>query len=129
MSSIICDDCGNNDGSVSLHLMCQACKDNALFKQPPLGEDCPICFLQVPFMSTGKKYQTFCGKIICSGCIHAVNKMDNEAKCPFCRVPTPVSGEEMVERIKKRVEMDDGEAIRNLGCWGDMVCHKIGKRH
>ena len=113
----MCDDCGNKDGSVSLHLICQACKDYALFKQPPLGEDCPICFLQVPFMSTGRKYQSCCGKVICSGCIHAVQMMDGKAKCPFCRVPMSESDEELIERYTKRVEMDDVEAIYCLGCF------------
>ena len=37
--------------------------------------------------------------------------MDPDIKCPFCRVPYPSSGEEMVERIKKRAEMDDANAI------------------
>ena len=43
----------------------------ALFKQPPINEDCPICFLRLPSMDTGWKYMSCCGKIICSGCIHA----------------------------------------------------------
>ena len=28
--------------------------DEALFKQPPLKEDCPICFLPLPSMDTGE---------------------------------------------------------------------------
>ena len=120
--SSACDDCGNKDGSVSLNLMCQACKDNALFKQPPLGEDCPICFLTLPSLMTGRKYETCCGKIICSGCIHAVNKMKGDAKCPFCRVPSPKLDEERVEGNNKRVEMGDAEAIYNLGwCYAEGI--------
>ena len=45
--------------------------------------------------------------------------MHSDAKCPFCRVPTPESEEEMLEMIKKRVEMDDAEAIHKLGCCYD----------
>ena len=112
-----CDDCGNKDGNVNLHAMCQTCNDNALFKQPPANEDCPICFLPVPFMSTGSKYQSCCGKVICSGCIHAVRIMDDEAKCPFCRVPVPLSYEEIIEMNMKRAEMDDATANYNLGCY------------
>ena len=115
-----CSDCGE-DASFDTHLMCQACKDKheeALFKPPPPNEDCPICFLTLPSFYLGRKYQTCCGKIICSGCIHAVNKiMKGDAKCPFCRVPTPISDEEIIEMYKKRVEMDDAEAIYNLGCY------------
>ena len=33
--------------------------DEDLFKQPPPEEDCPICFLRLPFLDpTGKKYST-----------------------------------------------------------------------
>ena len=114
-----CDNC-SNDGGVGEHLMCQPCKDKheeALFKEPPRNEDCPICFLLLPFMSTGSKYQSCCGKIICSGCIHAVLIMDPDKKCPFCRVPLHASDEEIMERYKRRVEVDDADAIYNLGCF------------
>ena len=110
--------------------------DEALFKQPPLNlnEDCPICFLSLPSLHTGRKYQSCCGKMICGGCVKAV-LMDIDAKCPFCRVPVPRSDEDLIERIKKRVEMDDAEAIRSFGCcyyaiiMGNMVCHKTMRRH
>ena len=91
--------------------------EEALFKQPPPNDDCPICFLTLPTLETGQKYMSCCGKIICSGCIDAVDKMKGVSKCPFCRVPTPVSYEEIVERAKKRVEMNDAEAIYTLGCY------------
>ena len=96
--------------------------DEELFKQPP-AEDCPICFLRMPLLNqTGSKYQTCCGKIICSGCIHAPvydnqgNKVDNE-KCPFCRIPTPKSTEEAIERLKKRMNAGDPLAIHNVGSY------------
>ena len=69
--------------------------DEKLFKQPPPKEDCPICFIYLPSLRTGKRYKSCCGKVICCGCIHAPvyddqgNEVDNK-KCPFCRVPTPV---------------------------------------
>ena len=113
-----CDNCNNDGGAGEEKLMCQACKDKhekALFKQPPPNEDCPICFLTIPSLSTGRKYKSCCGKIICSGCIHAVQMLDGEAKCPFCRAPTPISDEEIIARYKKRVEMDDVNAIYCLG--------------
>ena len=94
--------------------------DEELFKQPPPREDCPICFIQLPSLDTGRRYQTCCGKVICSGCSHAPlydnqgNEIDNE-KCPFCRTPAPKSKEEMIEREKKRVVLDDPIAIHNQG--------------
>ena len=45
--------------------------NDALFTQPPPLDECPICFLRVPILNLGKRYQTCCGKVICSGCIHA----------------------------------------------------------
>ena len=114
-----CNDCGK-DASFGTHLMCQPCKDKHeenLFLPPPLNEDCPICFLTLPSMNTGRKYQTCCGKMICSGCIHAVDKMSDDVKCPFCRVPTPISDEEIIEMTKKRVDMDDAQAIHSFGCF------------
>ena len=96
-------------------------KHEKLFKQPSPLEDCPICFLQLPYLDpTGKKYMSCCGKNICSGCYHApvYDNQGNivaEKKCPFCRTPAPTD-EESVERLKKRFEAGDAKAIFNLGC-------------
>jgi len=47
-------------------------RDEKLFKQPPPQYgDCPICFLRLPLMNSGSRYQSCCGKVICSGCFHA----------------------------------------------------------
>ena len=62
--------------------------DEDLFRQPPQKEDCPICFLRMPTIITGHKYKSCCGKVICSGCIHAVRRMSKVTLCPFCRTPT-----------------------------------------
>ena len=69
--------------------------DEELFKRPPTLEDCPICFLQMPCLSTGYKYNSCCGKVICSGCIFANSMIDlNKQLCPFCRTPAPFTGDE-----------------------------------
>jgi len=94
--------------------------DEELFKQPPPLDDCPICFLPLPSLESGKRYKTCCGKVICSGCSYAPvyddqgNKVD-EKKCAFCRIPLPDSDEEIFEREKKRIEKDDPIAIHNRG--------------
>ena len=97
--------------------------DEKLFKQPPPEkEDCPICFQRMPTLSSGSRYQSCCGKVICSGCSHAPlydnqgNKVDNQ-KCPFCRTPTSDTDEVMMERIQKRIEAEDSIAIHNIGSW------------
>ena len=98
--------------------------DEKLFKMPPLNEDCPICMLPLPSLHTGSKYRSCCGKRICSGCIHAVEKRDGGVGlCPFCRTPGPPTneegGREAVKQIKKRMEINDAYAIYGLGCCYD----------
>ena len=93
--------------------------DEALFKQPPLEEECPICFLRLPSLEKGIRYQSCCGKIMCCGCIHAGARVGDDQLCPFCRAPAPKSDEEMMEREKKRVEVGDAEGIYNIGCYYD----------
>jgi len=93
--------------------------DEELFKQPPPKDDCPICFIRLPSLDTGRRYQTCCGKLICSGCSYAPvyddqgNKVDDN--CPFCRTPRPKSNEEAIARDKARMEKDDPIAIHNQG--------------
>ena len=53
--------------------------DKELFKQPPPEEDCPICFLRMPSLNTGHRYQACCGKVICSGCIYMLLYMITKA--------------------------------------------------
>jgi len=90
--------------------------DIALFKDPPQREDCPICFQRLPLMgTTGYRYQSCCGKVICSGCIYAQQIRDVGALCPFCRISVTTSNEENIKRLMKRVEKDDIQAITNLG--------------
>ena len=141
----LCANCGKGEESASDLKECTACKmvkycnrdcqiahrpqhkkackkraaelhDEKLFKQPPPNEECPICMLLLPSLDTGSKYRGCCGKMICSGCIHAVKIRDGGAGlCPFCRAPTPTP-KEMIEQMKKRMEADDAKAMHNLGC-------------
>jgi hypothetical protein len=111
-------------------------RDEALFKDPPPKEDCPICFLPLPTkliscislppatilsvpiyeyaianeelasMST-EKYYPCCGKSICGGCVHSCSQSGNH-KCPFCNSDRDnKTDEEDVEEIMKRVEAND----------------------
>ena len=95
--------------------------DEELFKQLPTPKkDCPLCFIPLPSFHTGTIYMPCCGKVICSGCIHAPlfdnqgNKVNNK-KCPFCRTPHAKSNEE-IQMEKKRMEADDPIAIFSIGC-------------
>jgi len=97
--------------------------DEKLFKQPPPKDDCPICFIRLPSLdSTGWRYMTCCGKVICSGCCYAPvydNKGNEvyEMKCAFCRTSYPTSDEEAVERLNKRMEINDAIAIHDVGSY------------
>jgi len=101
--------------------------DEKLFKLPPPEEDCPICFLLLPSMDSGRRYKTCCGKVICSGCSYAPVYDDQgnvvvEKVCAFCRTPTPISGsDQILKRYKKRVEAGDAYATYDLGC-----CYRNG---
>ena len=102
--------------------------DEALFGEPPPQYgDCPICFLRLPSMTSGRRYMTCCGKRICSGCFHAplydnLGNMIVDGKCPFCRTPDPTSHKEIFERVKKRMEVGDAYAFCLMGCF-----HKNGE--
>ena len=64
-------------------------KEEALFKQPPPNEDCPVCFLPLPPIGE-QRYQSCCGKTLCCGCIYAVydrTPSHTIPVCPFCRTP------------------------------------------
>ena len=92
--------------------------DEKLFKQPPPLEDCPICMIRMPQIVAVQVYMACCGKILCSGCVHAFQsravKAGKDQLCPFCRTPAIISDEENVQRFKDRAELNDAVAIRNL---------------
>ena len=81
-----------------------------LFKVPPPKEDCPICFLRMPSLWTGYRYNSCCGKVICSGCINAhawTHFVNDDEACPFCRTPAPDTEIDAMERNKERVKTKD----------------------
>ena len=85
--------------------------DEILFKKPPPREDCPICMLQLP-STEYIVYQTCCGKVICYGCMDAMGASD---ECPFCRKPVSSSGKESIDRLSKRMEAGDADAVNMMG--------------
>jgi TPR repeat protein len=119
--------------------------DEALFKDPPAKEDCPICFLPMPvkliscislppatilsvpiydFAQANQKlvkkateqYYVCCGKSVCAGCIHSCYESGNFGKCPFCNAERMSKTEdELLGEIMKRVEANDAGALNLLG--------------
>ena len=120
-------------------------RDEALFKDPPAKEDCPICFLPMPMNliccislppATIKsvpvydyananvelanvamaQYYPCCSKTICGGCVHSFRKSGNIGKCPFCN--SDLRGrtdEENMQELKKRVDANDAGAMYVMG--------------
>ena len=95
-----------------------------LFKEHPPRDDCPICFLPLPFGERQATFSPCCGKVICTGCIVA---MDEEARgrgkvdiCAFCRVTYPRSAAENIKRMQKLMEADNANAFyRMAGIYGN----------
>jgi hypothetical protein len=116
-------------------------RDEALFKDPPPKEDCPICFLPMPaqliccislppatilsvpifdFAMANKEivdeatdlYYSCCGKSICLGCIHSFRKTGNDDKCPFCNSDRAgKTDRDIGEETRKRVAANDAASI------------------
>jgi len=60
-----------------------------------------------------------CGKYICRGCTYTVQSRatkEEEDICPFCRSPPEsYDDEEVIQRYRKRIELNDVNAIYNYG--------------
>ena len=109
--------------------------DEKLFKQPPPDDDCPICFLRLPTLATGRTYMACCGKVICCGCIHAVQlraalaRRKEDDICPFCRTPPPTTDEELIKRFEKRIELNDARAMHDFGCYHAQGYHGLAQNY
>jgi len=84
----------------------------------------------MPTLDTGSAYYTCCGKMICSGCVHAPvyddkGNMVTKKSCPFCRTPNPKSKEEATNRANKRVDCGDAMAVYSLAnSYANGDCHQ-----
>ena len=107
----------------------KACKKRAaelfdieLFKDPPEREECPICMLPLPFGENQSMLKSCCGKVLCTGCIHAQIKeeyrsgkeKEDTAKCAFCRMPTTKTDKEFIDRLERLVERNHAKSMNEL---------------
>ena len=98
--------------------------DEKLFQEHPPREDCPICFLPLPFVGGQITFHSCCGKDICSGCIYAMAESEVAKLCAFCRTPGANSDEEEVRRNNLLMEKGNADAFNQLagyyfeGCYG-----------
>ena len=89
--------------------------EEALFKDHPLTEECPICMLPMPIDTEATAFMPCCGKMICNGCIVAMVLSEGKDLCAFCRTPKTSSNEKEVIRMKKLIDKGNGEAFNQLG--------------
>ena len=104
---------------------CAARSNKFLFKQPPPKDDCPICFLPMPF-EHGYMASLYpcCGKIVCDGC-HYSNHTSRNHKCPFCS--ENVKSNNLIEQVQKWVEANDDNALTMLGFFYFNGAHGLQK--
>lgn len=100
----------------------RACKEMAaalleekLFAQPPVYDDCPICFLLLPLENAEHQYVPCCGKTICGGCFYVI-MMDKKLDmlCPMCRGPLILEAPEHLALLLKRAKANDKKAVFQL---------------
>ena len=96
--------------------------DEALFKEHPPTEDCPICMIPLPIDKNQSAFYHCCGKHICKGCVYGMimgrlskgkitdAQVDKCKICPFCRnIP-----EEGVESLQRLADKDNAQACFDL---------------
>ena len=91
----------------------------------PSREECPICMLVLPINENLHVYAACCGKVLCAGCnfqdhVQTEKRADTgqtpmTRTCAFCRSAMPKDEEEILAQMRKRVELKDPNAIRNMG--------------
>ena len=92
--------------------------DEALFKDIE-PEECPICFLPMPIETDASTFKSCCGKVICNGCMNAVNQdFHSRGKtplCAYCRSPPASTMKEENKRIKRLLDSDNATACYTYG--------------
>ena len=86
------------------------------FGKLPPQEECPICMHVLPLSENLRTYAACCGKTMCGGCDlqHKTKNKGRSRTCAFCRTAAPESDGEILEQLRKRVELKDPAALINL---------------
>jgi hypothetical protein len=128
-------------------------RDEALFKDPPPKEDCPICFLPMPNKLIScvslppatvlsipihdfadaheeelvdKEMETYypcCGKSICQGCIYSFCAAGNIGKCPFCN--SKRMGKTDEENLKDNMKRVEANDAASICMLADSYYHGL----
>ena len=144
--SLSCANCGKGEESITTLKKCGACMmvkycssacqkahrpqhkkeckqraaelhEEALFKQPPPPDDCPICMLPLPFDTTQLSFESCCGVAICNACMYSMAIDTPVDLCAFCREPVAITDEEDKIRIQKLIDKGNAFAISNVGSY------------
>ena len=91
-------------------------KDIGPLGRLPQREECPICMQVLPTHTMLQTYASCRGKIVCGGCDlqHKTKNKGRSRTCAFCRTAAPESDGEILEQLRKRVELKDPAALINL---------------
>ena len=104
-------------------------KELALFtkgRKRSADDECPICSRLLPLDEDQATQFTCCMKIVCNGCDLEAEKR-GIYDCPSCRTPPPESDESDLDRIQKRVKINDPEAVHYLGLFYRDGVHGLEK--
>jgi len=88
-------------------------REEQLFKEVE-PEECPLCFLPLPLNASQSTFQSCCGKIICNGCIYAMQMSEGKDLCAFCRTPPAKDNKEQLKRVKKLMDNGNGRAFHQF---------------
>ena len=91
--------------------------DEQLFKEPP-PDECPLCLLPMPSVDQ-ITFKSCCGKLICNGCIYAMDMSGGKDLCAFCRTTPPTSEEEENKRLNKLMNNGNADAFYQLASYYD----------
>jgi len=104
--------------------------EEALFKEPPQREECPLCFLPYLYGDSTEIFMSCCGKTICDGCIHAMKESEGgDRLCPFCRTPPASGKKEDMKRIKTLIEKGNAEAFNVFAGYYDRGDYGLPQDH
>ena len=78
---------------------------------------CPICLEEWDVNSgPGTTIRTCCCKTVCTPCHRRLDELQRlDSPCPLCRIPAAKSGDEILARLRSKVESGNRTAMWSLG--------------
>lgn len=102
--------------------LCQ--KGSFIFEEDMITNNTKTCFLCENSQSAHLKemrYQPCCGVVYCNTCIFGSwackDPREKGQLCPHCRADNHTTKETFIERLNKRIEMNDSNAMHIMACF------------